>query len=261
MIKEIGGGVCAPKGFRAGGIWCGIGSASRKRDLALIYSEKRCTAAGCFASDERSASALLSRRHVAGGKLRAIAANSLNANTGVDGEAAARRMADLAADEFALSAGEVAVASAGPAGGAFPIAAVESGISALSASLRSDEAGHEAALEAVTDHKKSGGAVEIELAGKPVRIGAMAAFSENADYKALLCFITTDAAIKAAELEKALNRSVEHSGFGAVLPGGMVIIMANGEAGNVLIEDEGTAYALFAETLENLCGGLLQAVK
>jgi glutamate N-acetyltransferase/amino-acid N-acetyltransferase len=80
-VKEVSGGVCAPKGFKAGGIWCGIKANSKKRDLALIYSEKSCTAAAMFTANRvKAASLLVCQKHVFGGKLHAIIANSGNAN-------------------------------------------------------------------------------------------------------------------------------------------------------------------------------------
>ncbi|MDR2476388.1 MAG: bifunctional ornithine acetyltransferase/N-acetylglutamate synthase, partial [Treponema sp.] len=146
-MKAINGGVCAPQGFKAGGIWCGIKAGSRKRDLALIYSEKSCAAAAMFTTNKvRAASVIVSREHVAGGRLHAIIANSGNANacTGEAGLAAARRMAALAADEFAISPCQVAVASTGVIGVPLPIAAIENSIIALANSLQGDESGHAA---------------------------------------------------------------------------------------------------------------------
>jgi glutamate N-acetyltransferase/amino-acid N-acetyltransferase len=143
-MKEISGGVCAPRGFRAGGIWCGIKAGSRKRDLGLIYSDKPCTAAALFTTNRvKAASVLVTREHVAGGVLRGVIANSGNANacTGEAGMAAARRMAELAAGEFAISPREVAVASTGVIGVPLPIAAIENSIEALANSLSGGEEG------------------------------------------------------------------------------------------------------------------------
>ena len=58
-MKEVSGGVCAPKGFQAGGIHCGIKAKSKKRDLALIYSEKPCAAAAMFTSNKVKAACVL----------------------------------------------------------------------------------------------------------------------------------------------------------------------------------------------------------
>ena len=271
-MKEINGGVCAPKGFRAGGIWCGIKASSRKRDLALIYSEKSCTASAMFTTNRvKAASVIVSQENLSGGKLRAIIANSGNANacTGEEGILAAKRMAYLAADLFAISPKEVAVASTGVIGVPLPIAAIENSIEALGNSLREDDAGHEAALEAImtTDTRKKDGAVEIEIGGKPVRIGAMVKGSGmiHPNMATLLCFITTDAVIEKSALDKALNRAVRIS-FNRVSVDGdtstndSVFIMASGEAGNEAITGGSEAFDIFSRALEGLCIKLAKAM-
>jgi glutamate N-acetyltransferase/amino-acid N-acetyltransferase len=271
-MKEVSGGVCAPKGFRAGGIWCGIKASSRKRDLALIYSEKPCTAAAMFTTNRvKAASVLVSREHLARGRLRAVIANSGNANacTGEAGLAAARRMAELAADEFALEPSDVAVASTGVIGVPLPIAAIESGISSLADSLRADESGHEAALEAImtTDTRKKAAGLELEIDGKPVRMGGMTKGSGmiHPSMATMLCFVTTDAAISGELLDKALRRAVARSFNRLTVDGDTstndtVIVMANGEAGNDPISAEGPAFGLFAQALEALCVKLARAM-
>ncbi|MDR0495687.1 MAG: bifunctional glutamate N-acetyltransferase/amino-acid acetyltransferase ArgJ [Treponema sp.] len=264
-MKEVSGGVCAPKGFKAGGIWCGIKASSKKRDLALIYSEKSCVAAAMFTVNRvKAAGVLLSREHIARGKLHAIVANSGNANacTGEAGLAAARRMAELAADEFALSPHDVAVCSTGVIGVPMPIAAIENSVGALANSLRGDEAGHAAALEAImtTDTRMKYFSVEIEIKGIPVRIGGMAKGSGmmHPNMATMLCFITTDAAIKRELLDKSLRRAVGRSFNRLTIDGDTstndtVIIMANGASGAPLIDSEGGGYELFAEALESSC--------
>jgi glutamate N-acetyltransferase/amino-acid N-acetyltransferase len=278
-MKEIHGGVCAPRGFRAGGIWCGIKAVSRKRDLALIYSEKPCTAAAVFTTNRVQAACVqVSREHLAAGRLRAVIANSGNANacTGGPGLAAARRMAELAADEFALRPEDVAVASTGVIGVPLPVAAIESSVGALADSLRADQAGHDAALEAImtTDTRKKDGALELELPGPeagggavPVRLGAMVKGSGmiHPGMATMLCFITTDAAISRELLDRALRRAVNRS-FNRLSVDGdmstndMVIIMANGMAGNRIIDGEGAACDAFQGALERLCTGLVRAM-
>ena len=277
-MKEISGGVCAPRGFKAGGIWCGIKAASTKRDLALIYSEKNCTAAAMFTTNRvKAASVIVSQEHIARGKLHAIIANSGNANacTGAAGLASARRMAELAADEFAISPRDVAVASTGVIGVPFPIAAVENSIGALANSLRGDEAGHAAALDAImtTDTRKKEVSVEIELGGGatgggvPVRIGGMAKGSGMIcpNMATMLCFLTTDAAISRELLEASLRRATERSFNRLIVDGDTstndaVIILANGAAGAPLIESESAEYAVFADALEACCVKLARAM-
>jgi glutamate N-acetyltransferase/amino-acid N-acetyltransferase len=271
-VKAVSGGICAPKGFKAGGIWCGIKASSRKRDLALVYAEKRCTAAAMFTTNRvQAASVLVSREHLAGGKLRAIIANSGNANacTGEAGLAAARRMAELAADEFAISPKEVAVASTGVIGAPMPIAAIEHSIGALANSLRGDEAGHAAALEAImtTDTRKKEVSLEIELGGVPVRIGGMTkgAGMIHPNMATMLCFLTTDAAVSREPLDRALRRAVRRSFNRLTVDGDSstndtVIVMANGEAGNPPIETDGADYEIFAAALEAACVTLARAM-
>jgi glutamate N-acetyltransferase/amino-acid N-acetyltransferase len=271
-MREIEGGVCAPRGFRAGGIWCGVKAGSRKRDLALIYADRPCAAAAMFTTNRvKAAPVLVTQEHLSGGVLRAVIANSGNANacTGEAGLAAARRMAELAAGEFAISPQEVAVASTGVIGVPLPVAAIESGVSSLADSIRPDAAGHEAALEAImtTDTRKKAAALEFETGGAAIRLGAMVKGSGmiHPNMATMLCFITTDAAISRDMLDRALRRAVARS-FNRVTVDGdtstndTVIIMANGEAGNSPIEAEGPDYGLFADALEALCVKLARAM-
>jgi glutamate N-acetyltransferase/amino-acid N-acetyltransferase len=277
-MKEIAGGVCAPKGFIAGGVRCGIKASAAKRDLALIYSREPCVAAAMFTTHKvKAASVLVSAEHAVGGKLRAVIANSGNANacTGEAGLAAARRMADLAAAKLSAVCGapiksdEVAVASTGVIGVPFPMAAVESGMNALAASLRDDEAGHEAALEAImtTDTRKKDGALEIEIGGRTVRLGGMTKGSGmiHPNMATMLCFITTDAAISRECLERALKQSVRRSFNRLTVDGDTstndtVILMANGASGNAPITAAGAEFDTFAAALEALCVKLTRAM-
>jgi glutamate N-acetyltransferase/amino-acid acetyltransferase len=202
-MREINGGVCAPKGFRAGGVRCGIKASSAKRDLALILADTPCTAAAVFTTNRvKAASVLVSREHLAHGICRAVIANSGNANacTGAEGLAAARRMAVLAGAAFGFPPEQAAVASTGVIGVPLPIAAVEKGMGALAASLSADAAGYEAALEAImtTDTRKKGSAVETDIGGAAVRLGGMVKGSGmiHPNMATMLGFITTDAAIR-----------------------------------------------------------------
>jgi glutamate N-acetyltransferase/amino-acid N-acetyltransferase len=224
----------------------------------------------------QAASVLVSREHLAAGTIRAIIANSGNANacTGEPGLAAARRMAELAAEKLSPRAGglravDVAVASTGVIGVPLPMAAVEGGMDALLQSLSSDGAGHEAALEAImtTDTRKKDGALEFDLGGVPARIGGMVKGSGmiHPNMATMLCFITTDAALSPPLLDQALRRAVNRS-FNRVTVDGdtstndTVILMANGAAGNQPLTQAGPGYEAFAEALETLCVKLARAM-
>jgi len=267
-VKKIKGGVCAPKGFVAGGVHCGIRAKSKKLDLALLYSEKPCAAAAMFTANKvKAACVLISQEHVSGGVLRAVIANSGNANacTGEGGLAAARKMASLASGLFGISPKEVAVASTGVIGVPLPMEPIESSMETLCNSLRADEEGHLTALEAImtTDIRKKDGAIEIEIGGKSVKIGGMLKGSGmiHPNMATMLCFITTDVAISKEALDTCLKSAVRRS-FNRVSVDGdtstndMVIIMANGEAGNSLIEAGTPGYEIFSQELEGFCADL-----
>jgi glutamate N-acetyltransferase/amino-acid N-acetyltransferase len=271
-VKKISGGVCAPKGFAAGGVHCGIRAKSKKLDLALLYSEKPCTAAAMFTTNKgKAACVLVSQEHVSGGVLRAVIANSGNANacTGETGLAAARKMAGLASGLFGVSTAEVAVASTGVIGVPLPMEPIESGMEALRASLKGGEEGHLTALEAImtTDMRRKDGSIEIEIDGKSVKIGGMLKGSGmvHPNMATMLCFITTDAAISKEALDASLRNAVRRS-FNRVSVDGdtstndMIIVMANGEAGNSPIEAGTPGYEIFAQALEGFCVDLARAL-
>ena len=281
-MKIISGGVCAPKGFKAGGIRCAIKesaqqAAAQKKDLALIYSEKICNAAAMFTRNKvKAASVIVSQENINNGKLHAVIANSGNANacTGSAGMEAARRMTEAAACELSIDPKDVAVASTGVIGVPLPVEKIEKNIAALKASLRGDETGHADALEAImtTDTRKKEIAVEIEIDGKCVRLGAMTKGSGmiHPDMATMLCFITTDAAVNAAALDDALRRAVKKS-FNCLTVDGdtstndMVLIMANGEAGNEIIGDQRPGsgddnFSVFCEALEYVCVELTKMI-
>jgi len=280
-MKVISGGVCAPKGFFAGGIRCGIKSTSQKNDLAIIYSQGLCTASAMFTKNKvKAASILVSKKNISNNKLRAVIVNSGNANacTGRKGIDAALKMAQLTADVLSIDKSEVAVASTGVIGVQLPVDLIENNIGALKESIRDNEEGHAQALTAImtTDTRRKEIAVEIEIDGKPVHIGAMAKGSGmiHPNMATMLCFITTDAAIKAEALDLSLFSAVRRS-FNLISVDGdtstndMVLVMANGEAGNApissyskqgAIKDVRPDFKIFAEALEYVCVELAKMI-
>ncbi|WP_304221241.1 bifunctional glutamate N-acetyltransferase/amino-acid acetyltransferase ArgJ [Gracilinema caldarium] len=271
-MKQIDGGLCAPKGFRAGGVWCGIRKKNDKRDLALIVSDRLCTAAGMYTTNKvKAASVLVTREHLASGRCQAVICNSGNANacTGEAGLDAARRMARAAAAALSIDPALVAVGSTGVIGVPLPVEKVEAAMPDLVCSLSADYKGHAAALEAImtTDTRKKEIALEIELDGKPVRIGAIAkgAGMIHPNMATMLSFITTDAAIAPALLDSALRLAVSRS-FNRVTVDGdtstndMVVILANGMAENAPIEKDDANYLRFCAALEQVCINLARAI-
>jgi glutamate N-acetyltransferase/amino-acid N-acetyltransferase len=212
----------------------------------------------------KAASVQISQQHIIEGKLHAIIANSGNANacTGEAGMMAAQRMAQLTAEKLGIKINEVAVASTGVIGAPLPIKKIEDGFNLLKESLRSGEQGHTDALEAImtTDTRKKDVAVEFEIDRKNVRLGAMTKGSGmmHPSLATMLTFFTTDAVIEKDALDSALRLAVKRSFNRLTIDGDtstndMVVIMANGEAGNTPVTDGSAAYGIFYDALEKAC--------
>lgn len=271
-MKQVRGGVTAPQGFLASGIHVGIKKSSPvdKKDLALIYSEAPCTAAACYTRNKVFGQPIVvTREHLADGKAQAVIVNSGNANTcnGEAGVQAARRMASLVAERLPVKAADVIVASTGVIGVQLDVSPIEAGMEALVAGL--SKSGSIDAREAIltTDTMKKELAIEFDVGGKAVTIGAMAKGSGmiHPNMATMLCFITTDCAISSALLQAALSESVKRS-FNRVSVDGdtstndMVCILANGLAGNAEIKAEGADCRAFAEALDFLTVSLAKMI-
>ena len=262
FIDFIDGGVTAPQGFVASGLSCGIRKNRTKNDLALVFSQKPCTAAGLFTQNRVQAECVkLSKAHLKDGRAQALIANSGNANacTGQEGARAAARMACLAARELGIKAEDVIVYSTGVIGEPFPIDKVEAKVSDLASSLCRE--GHKEARTAIltTDTHYKECAVQTTIGGKVVRIGSMAKGSGmiHINMGTMLSCVTTDCAITADMLSLALRRSVEASYNCVSIDGDTstndsLTIMANGMAGNQLIAAEGEDFAVFCAALDAL---------
>jgi acetylglutamate kinase len=252
--------VITPRGFTYAGVSCGIKNA--RRDVALVYSEAPCAAAGCFtvnaakAAPVRDAQALLPSSN-----LRAIVANSGNANalTGEGGERDARLVCAAVAAALGVDARDVVSGSTGVIGVRLPVQKI---IAAASDLVASRAQTIELAAEAVmtTDTR-------IKLAGRCVKLGnvnaTIAAFGKGAGMMApelatMLAFITTDASVTPAALQVSLTRAMKTSFDMVTVDGDMstndsVFAMANGLAGNELIEEGTLSHAALTEAIEAVC--------
>ncbi|MCH5294686.1 MAG: bifunctional glutamate N-acetyltransferase/amino-acid acetyltransferase ArgJ [Treponema sp.] len=261
-MQFIEGGVTAPEGFTANGMLCGIKPGRTKNDTALIFSERPCAAAGMFTRNRvKAESVRLTMRNIADGKAQAVIANSGNANacTGQEGALAAKRMADCASRALGISGEDVIVCSTGVIGVRLPVEVIERNIDALASGLSKD--GHKAAREAImtTDTRFKECAVETEIGGKKVRLGTMCKGSGmiHINLGTMLSFVTTDCAITSAMLKKALERSVAGtyncvSVDGDTSTNDTLTVLANGMAGNPLIDSEGGDFDIFCEALDAL---------
>ncbi|NLM46528.1 MAG: bifunctional glutamate N-acetyltransferase/amino-acid acetyltransferase ArgJ [Firmicutes bacterium] len=268
-FRKVEGGVTAAKGFSAAGISCGI-KKEGKKDLALLYSHRPAAAAGMFTKNRfQAAPVIVTRRHLAKGSARAVIINSGNANacTGEQGLAAARRMAELAAAPLGLLPEEVLVASTGVIGVPLPLEKIEAAIPALVGEL-SPAKGQEAA-EAIltTDLVVKTVAYQLEIGGRTVTVGGMCKGSGMIcpNMATMLSFITTDCAIAAPLLQKALKYTVERS-YNLITVDGdtstndMVLALANGAAGNLRIAGENEDYHRFLTVLQRVNTELSQKI-
>ena len=260
IYTRVEGGVCAALGFSANGLHCGLIADKNKNDLALIAASKLCNTAAVYTTNKvKGAPSLVTKKHLqaTGGKARAIVANSKNANTcNLDGEEKAERMCELAAAELGISPEEVLVASTGVIGQTLPIEPIESHMKELAAGLCPEN--HLEAEHAVmtTDTVAKEMAVQFVVDGKTCTIGGMAKGSGmiHPNMATTLNFVTTDAAISAEMLQKALSDVVKVtynclSVDGDTSTNDMVSIMSSALAGNDEITAEGEAYQLFRDGL------------
>lgn len=259
-MKEITGGVCAAKGFVAGGVHCGIRKNTSKRDLAVIYSAARCTAAACYTRNKVCGAPItVTREHLSDGHAHAVICNSGNANTcNADGVKKARQMCSALARELKIPEEDVIVASTGVIGQPLPIDPILSNITPLLRSTSADDKGNELAGTAImtTDTRMKSAAVEFTLGGKTCRLGGICKGSGmiEPNMATMLSFLTTDAAISSEMLQRALSEDIQVtynmvSVDGDTSTNDMVCLLANGEAGNPTVTAEGEDYDAFCAAL------------
>ncbi len=254
-------GVCAPKGFKASGIHCGIRKNHSKKDLALVLSDVPCQAAAVYTRNKvYGAPITVTRNHIADGTARAMLCNSGNANTcNADGVDKANAMSKLLADAAGILESDVIIASTGVIGQPLPLEPIAEGMPELVAQLSYE--GGLAAAEAIMTTDLVAKYVDTAFAvdGVACTIGAMTKGSGMIapNMATMLCFVTTDAAITSAMLDKALHAVVNDT-FNMLIVDGdtstndMVSVLANGLAGNPVIDREGPAYDAFVAALKEV---------
>ncbi len=267
-MKTISGGVCAAKGFTAGGVHCGIRKNKSKRDLALIFSEKRAAAAAVYTTNlVKGAPLVVTKTNISNGYAQAVICNSGNANTcNADGIEIAAKMASLTADALNISADDVVVASTGVIGQPLSITPIENAMGALKASLgyNSNEA---AEGIMTTDTVLKEVAVSFEIGGVECRIGGIAKGSGmiHPNMATMLVFITTDCAIAPEMLQKALSTDIQNT-FNMVSVDGdtstndMVCVLANGMAENDEITADGEDFNIFMKALNTVTVDLCRKI-
>ena len=269
MTEFIEGGVTAAKGFQAAGVHCGIRKNRTKKDLALIVSDREAAAAAVYTRNlVKGAPLTVTANHIADGKARAIVCNSGIANTcAFDGVEKAEAMCSLAARELGIAATDVVVASTGVIGPSIDLAPIEAGMPGLAAALSVEGGGDAAEAIMTTDTRKKEFAVRFELGGRTCVMGGIAKGSGMIapNMATMLCFITTDAAIRAELLHRALLETVGDT-FNMMTVDGdtstndMVAILANGAAGNPELTEADGDYAVFLDALRMLCTRMVRCL-
>lgn len=261
-IKYIDGGVTAPKGFLASGIYCGIKQGSVKKDLALIYSEVPAKASGMFTKNKvKGAPIYICKDHLSNKKAQAIIINSGNANTcnGDDGLSKAKKMTALQAKALNLKADDVLVASTGVIGVPLNIDAIKDGIPLLTEKL--SKSGNQDAASAImtTDTFMKELAAEFYIGDTKVTLGTMAKGSGmiEPNMGTMLSFITTDISISPQLLDEALKSTVtitynRVSVDGDTSTNDSIFILANGQANNPTITEKDENYYTFVNVLKEI---------
>ena len=272
----VGGGVCASKGYKANGIHCGLAHkaltateensqvsnnalpTNKKNDLAMIYSEKRASAAAVYTTNKvKGAPLTVTKENISDGYAQGIIVNSVNANTcNADGIEKARKMGELAAKAMGISPSDMIVASTGVIGQVLPIEPIEKGIPALYEGL--SYTGNSEAVKAImtTDTEPKEVAVEFKIGEKTCHIGGMLKGSGmiHPNMATTLTFITSDVAISPEMIKSSLCRNVQStlncvSVDGDMSTNDMCVVMANGMAENDEITDFGKDFDIFDDAL------------
>lgn len=268
-MKDIQGGVCAPLGFKAGGIHCGIRKNKSKKDLALIVSDVICHAASTYTLNKvKGAPIAVTKQHLENGEAKAIICNSGNANTcNPDGEEIANAVCELCAGALKIDVNDIIVASTGVIGEPLPLTPFENHMTDLVNSLGYNNSTDACEGIMTTDAVRKEYAVEFELDGKVCHIGAIAKGSGmiHPNMATMLAFVTTDVAISKDMLQEVIHEVVDDT-FNMVSVDGdtstndMLSIMANGLAENNEIQTKNENYIIFKEALMYICTCLSKGI-
>ncbi len=259
--QKVKGGVCAPKEFYASAVAAGIKSPEMERlDLALIYSQEPCVSSGTFTTNRvKAAPVRVSQANLRKNEIRAIIANSGNANacTGIKGLQDARAMADLVAKPLKIRRREVGVCSTGVIGLPLPMERMTPHGEALVEGLKPSNGTKVAKAIMTSDTRHKQIAITTEIEGTEITIGACVkgAGMICPSMATMLCFVTTDARVSRACLEKCLLEAVESSFNRVTIDGDMstndtVLVLANGAAGGPNIHRRSKSCRQFCDALK-----------
>lgn len=268
-MEYINGGVCAPIGYKASGIHCGIRKNRTKRDLALIVSEKKASASAIYTLNlVKGAPIYVTKSNLSNGTAQAMICNSGNANTcNANGIDIAEKMCALVGSALNIDKNDVIVASTGVIGQPLDITPIQNAMPELVANLGENNSNDAAEAIMTTDTTLKEYAVSFEIGGKVCKMGGIAKGSGmiHPNMATMLVFITTDVAISPELLHKALYSDAQKS-FNMISIDGdtstndMVSVMANGMAGNAEINEDGEDFAVFCKALSMITEKLCRAI-
>lgn len=256
--KVIDGGICAAEGFSAAGIHCGIRKNKNKLDLAMVYSDVPCKAAGFYTQNKvKGAPIAIDKKNLANGIAQGIIVNSGNANTcNIDGEEKAEAMCALAAKAMKISTDDMIVSSTGVIGEVLPIEPIQEHIYDLAKKLSSK--GHTDAACAImtTDTSPKEFAISFKIGDVDCVIGGMAKGSGmiHPNMATMLCFLSSNINVSVEMLQKALKYVTDRT-FNMISVDGdtstndTVTLMCNAKAGNPEITCEDETYETFVSAL------------
>ena len=271
-MKQIKGGITVVPGFEAAAAAAQIKYEGRT-DMALIYSSVPCVAAGTFTTNVVKAAPVKWDQKIVkqGGAVQAIIVNSgiANACTGEEGMQYCEETAQTAAEVFGIQKEQVLVSSTGVIGKQLPMEKIQAGIHMLAQAKGNDKLCGAEAAEAIltTDTHKKEAAVQLEIGGKTVTIGAMAKGSGmiHPNMCTMLSFLVTDAVIEKEVLQKVLSEDVEEtynmiSVDGDTSTNDTVLFLANGLAQNASICPGTEEYKAFAAAVHTVNEQLAKAI-
>lgn len=265
MYNIISKGVCAPKGFKANGIHCGIRKNKSKKDLSIIYSDVMCSAAAIYTQNKvQGAPIAVTKAHIEDGYAQAVIVNSGNANTcNADGVDIANQMSNLCAQALHLKDNDIIIASTGVIGQQLPIQPIADHMQKLVSGLNDN--GSFAAVSGImtTDTFQKEYAVSFTLNGKECKVGGIAKGSGmiHPNMATMLAFLTSDVNIAPVMLKK-LIKEVGDDTFNMVSVDGdtstndMLSIMCNGLAENEEIVEINEDYQIFKQAVYTVCEAL-----
>lgn len=264
-MKQIEGGVVAAKGFKAAGVRAGIKESSSKKDMAMIFSEVPCKAAGTFTSNVVKAAPVKYDMDIVNNSpfVQAVVVNSgvANACTGEEGMKNCKELAAAAGKALNIPEGAVLIGSTGVIGAKLPMEKMTDGIAKLAGELGSTPNDGTMAAEAImtTDTVSKEIAYELEIGGKTVKIGGMCKGSGmiHPNMCTMLAFITSDVSISKEMLKEIVKADVKDT-FNMISVDGdtstndTMLVITNGMAGNPEITEKNSDYEAFAKALKEV---------